>query len=181
MDIRASIELLEAKSQHQISQVKLPYSRGGLSPVISSATMDFHYGKLYKGYVERYNNNTGDKSFNEAGAFLHELWFTQFQRPSSGNRPTGRILDLINRNWDNFVDFKTAMREESMKIQGSGWIYLSRSGTIKQIQNHSKRTDIAILIDMWEHSFQNDYHSDKKKYVDSLWRIINWSVINQRL
>lgn len=181
MDIRTTLDLLEAKSQHQIEQAKLPYGRGQLSPVLSSANIDFHYGKLYKGYVDRYNSGTGDKVFNEAGAYLHELFFTQFKAPSTSNRPTGRILDLINRGFGDYVSFKTAVREEAMKFQGSGWIYLAKNGTIKKISNHAKRTDIVILIDLWEHAYQNDYHSDKGKYADSLWRIINWSIVNQRV
>lgn len=181
MDIRTTIELLEAKSQNTIEQVKLPYNRGQLSPVLSSANIDFHYGKLYKGYVDRYNSGTGDKSFNEAGAYLHELWFTQFKPPSGSNRPTGRVLDLINREFGDFVSFKRAIREEAMKFQGSGWIYLAKNGTIKKITNHARRTDVVLLIDLWEHAYQNDYHSDKGKYADSLWRIINWSIVNQRV
>jgi superoxide dismutase len=68
-----------------------------------------------------------------------------------------------------------------MKIQGSGWIYLSRSGQIKTIKNHAVRTDIALLIDWWEHSWATDYGSDKKKYFDSVWRCINWEVVNRRI
>jgi len=179
--MRDILDLLEAKNQHKIEQLKLPYSRSGLSPVLSSASIDFHYGKLYKNYVVNYNNGVGDKSFNEAGALLHELFFGQFKRPSPSNRPTGRILDLINAHFDNVVDFKKTIKEEAKKFQGSGWIYLARNGTIRTISNHQKRTDIVLLIDLWEHAYQNDYHSDKEKYVDALWRIIDWSVLNHRL
>lgn len=180
-DIRKVLNIIESKSQHRLAQVDLPYSKSGLSPVTSSATIDNHYNKLYKGYVDRYNNNEGDPAFNEAGAHLHEIFFTQFHRPSTGNRPTGRVLDLINRHWDNFVDFKNAMKAEAQKFQGSGWLYLAKNGTIKTIKNHSKRNDIVLLIDMWEHAFVLDYHADKGKYVDGYWKIINWSVINQRV
>jgi len=68
-----------------------------------------------------------------------------------------------------------------MKVQGSGWIYLSKTGQIKTIRNHAVRSDIALLIDMWEHAYQNDYGSNKKKYLDSIWRIIDWSAVNRRL
>ena len=181
MDIRETLDLLESKEKSNLKQIKLPYPRSGLSPVMSQALLDLHYGKLYKGYVDRYNNNQGDKNFNEAGAYLHDLYFSQLQRPSGSNRPTGRILDLINRNWDNVVDFKRAVKEEAMKFQGSGWIYLSKSGQIKTIKNHAKRTDIAFLVDMWEHAFQNDYGSNKSKYLDNIWRIINWNRVNVRI
>ena len=177
-DIRQTLDLLEEKVN--LSQIKLPYSRTALSPVMSSALIDLHYGKLYKGYVDRYNKGEGDKSFNEAGAYLHSIFFSQFKRPGV-SKPHGTILDIINRHHTNFVDFKKNFKEEAMKVQGSGWCYLSKLGQIKTIRNHAKRTDIALLVDMWEHSFQNDYGSNKAKYLDSIWRIIDWDAVNRRL
>lgn len=179
-DIRQTLDLLETKNQSNLEQIRLPYSRTGLSPVMSSATIDYHYGKLYKGYVDRFNKHEGDRSFNEAGAYLHGIFFGQFKRPGV-SRPRGHILDLINRHHTSFVDFKKNFKTEAMKIQGSGWIYLSKSGTIKTIRNHAKRTDIALLVDWWEHAWALDYHSDKAKYLDSIWRIIDWDAVNRRL
>jgi Fe-Mn family superoxide dismutase len=179
-DIRETLDLLEAKNQVELEQIKLPYSRTALSPVMSSATIDLHYGKLYKGYVDRFNKGEGDKNFNEAGAFLHSIWFNQFHSPKT-SQPRGAILDLINRHHDNFVAFKKAFKTEAMKLQGSNWIYLSKSGQIKTIHNHAKRTDIALLVDWWEHAWVNDYGSNKEKYLDNLWRIMDWDAINRRL
>jgi Fe-Mn family superoxide dismutase len=68
-----------------------------------------------------------------------------------------------------------------MAIQGSGWLYLSTQGEIKTIPNHQVRTDIALLVDWWEHAWALDYQSDKQRYLDNIWRIINWDVINDRL
>jgi Fe-Mn family superoxide dismutase len=177
--MREILDLLEDKKKLEL--VKLPYSRSGLSPVLSQANIDFHYGKLAKGYVDRYNKGEGDKTFNEAGAELHNIFFAQFRAPKNANAPHGKILDIINRQHKTWVDFKKHFKEEATKVQGSGWIYLTKSGTIKTIKNHQKRTDIALLVDMWEHSYQNDYHSDKGKYIDSLWRIIDWNAVNSRL
>jgi Fe-Mn family superoxide dismutase len=181
MELRDTINLIEAKSSRKLTQVKLPYSRNQLAPSMSASTIDFHYGTLYKGYVDRFNNDEGDDRFNEAGAFLHELWFTQFKDHASNKRPQGRILEFIENKFDNITDFKKEMREHALKVQGSAWIYLSRSGSIKTIPNHEKRTDIVLLIDMWEHAYQRDYGSNKGKYIDSLWKIMNWEVLSQRL
>lgn len=179
-DIRQTLDLLEAKEKGNLEQIKLPYAKSALSPVMSSATIDYHYGKLYKGYVDKFNKHEGDRNFNEAGAYLHSIYFSQFKRPGV-SRPRGAILDLINRHHTNFVDFKKNFKEEAMKIQGSGWIYLSKSGQIKIIRNHAKRTDIALLVDWWEHAWSLDYHSDKGKYLDNIWRIIDWDAVNRRL
>ena len=177
-DIRSTITLLEAEKE--LEQIKLPYSRTALSPVMSSATIDYHFGKLYKGYVDRYNKGDGDKNFNEAGAYLHGIFFSQFHNPRS-KAPTGHILDLINRHHSSYVDFKKNFKEEAMKVQGSGWVYLSKSGQIKTIKNHVKRTDIALLVDWWEHAWFDDYGTNKSKYLTNIWRIINWNAVNSRL
>jgi Fe-Mn family superoxide dismutase len=180
MDIRYTLDLLEAKNSSKLEKIKLPYSASALAPVMSKAEVDFHYGKLYQGYVDRYNKGEGDRNFNEAGAYLHSIFFSQFKSPGV-SRPHGPILDIINRHSTNFAKFKENFKAEAMKVQGSGWIYLSKSGVIKTIKNHKKVTDIALLVDMWEHAYQIDYHSDKKKYLDNIWRIINWDAVNHRL
>lgn len=180
-ELRIFLDLVESKSTQTIEITKLPSGMTSFAPVLSSALMQLHYGKLYRGYVDRYNRSEGDRTFNEAGAYLHDIYFSQFKPRSASNRPTGRILDMINRSFGNFTDFKKAIAEECMKMQGSGWVYVNRQGKIKTIQNHRKPSDgIVILIDMWEHAFQMDYHSDKKKYVDNLWKIMDWDKINQR-
>lgn len=178
-DIRSTINLLEAASRPELERIKLPYSRTALSPVISAATIDNHYGKLYKGYVDRFNDHEGDAAFNEAGAYLHGIYFAQFNRPR-GIKPHGAILNIIERHYDNFVDFKKAFKDEAMKLQGAGWVYLSKSGQIKTIKNHAKRTDIALLVDCWEHAYINDQH-DKGKHLDVIWKIMDWDAINRRL
>lgn len=160
---------------------RLSYDLDDLAPVLSEDTMQYHYNKLHKGYVERFNASEGDPDFNEAGAFLHNVFFPQLMKPRSGNRPQGISSSLIMAHFESFENFKDKFKETAMKIQGSGWVYLSKKGEIKTIVNHEMRNDIALLIDWWEHAWALDYQSDKKKYLDNMWRIINWEVINARL
>jgi len=179
--IRQLISLVESKETAQLVQAKLPYGRDDLNPVISQETLDYHYGKLYRGYVDRYNNNEGDADFNEAGAYLHNIYFTQLQPPQSGNRPHGASLELIDRKFGNFAKFQEELQQQAMSIQGSGWVYMSRTGQIKIIKNHEIKRDIALLIDWWEHAFALDYQADKIKYLKNTWRVINWETVNRRI
>lgn len=179
-DLREIIDLIEAKSSSQLELKKLPYSKSSLSPVLSAKNIENHYDKLARGYVDRYNAKEGDPVFNEAGAFLHNLFFEQFQAPKSSNRPSGPVAALIDKKYGSFVAFKSKVLETAMGIQGSGWVYLSKSGELKTIKNHAKRNDIKLLIDWWEHAWYMDYGTDKKKYLENIWRIINWTVINSR-
>jgi Fe-Mn family superoxide dismutase len=177
--MRDLIDLTEEKQKLELK--KLPYSMTSLVPVMSKTTLENHYGKLARGYVDRYNRGEGDSSFNEAGAYLHNIFFPQLRSPKNANVPTGASLALINRHFGNFNDFKRDFEEEAMKLQGSSWIYLSRDGKIKTIKNHQKRTDIALLVDWWEHAFILDYGADKKRYLKNIWRIINWEYVNRRI
>lgn len=181
MNIREAIDLVEAKSKKTLELAALTYTRTALSPVISKINLDQHYGKLAQSYVDRYNKGEGDPTFNEAGAYLHNLFFAQFQSPRNNNRPTGISLNLIERKYGSFDQFKEEFVKRAMSLQGSNWIYMSRSGEIKTIKNHAIRSDIALLIDWWEHAWFPDYGADKSKYLNNIWRIINWNAINSRL
>ena len=179
--MRDIITLLEANSKpSDLEIVKLSYPESGLQPVFSASLMRLHYGKLAHGYAERFNKNIGDKQFNYAGCWLHNLYFTQFRPARTNNVPNGPIGSLIKSRFKSFDAFKEAVENAAMNLHGSGWVYLARDGTIKTIQNHQVRNDILILIDMWEHAFQNDYGSNKEKYLDNIWRIMDWNALNTR-
>ena len=175
------VEKIEESRRKKLELVTLDYSDTDLNPVLSKRTMDYHYHTLAKGYVDRYNKNEGDSDFNEAGTFLHNIYFSQFQKANESGTPNGPVLNLIKRKYGWWRDFKEKFKEEAMKIQGSGWIYLSTAGDIKTIPNHQVRTDIALLLDFWEHAWALDYQSDKEAYINSFWKIVNWDVINDRL
>jgi len=174
------VERLEESRKKKIELNELAYSHTALSPVMSKQTLELHHDTLAKGYVKRYKAGEGDPDFNYAGAFLHNIYFAQFREPQDNNTPNGPILNLIKRKYGWWRDFKEVFKEEAMKIQGSGWIYMSYSGEIKTIVNHEVRDDILLLVDWWEHSFYLDYGPDKKSYLENTWKIINWSYINTR-
>lgn len=173
-------QITEGRLGKTLERVKLNYDLDDLDPSVSKATMDYHFGELYKAYVERYNAGEGDPDFNEAGAYLHSIYFPQFKEPSS-DKPNGAVLELVEthfKSWDNFLK---EFEKTAMAIQGSGWVYLDKGGEIKTIKNHQIKKDIVILIDWWEHAWALDYQSDKKAYLKNQWKIIDWSIINARL
>ena len=88
---------------------KLPYANDGLEPVISQATIDYHYGKHLQTYVNNLNalvpgTEFEGKSveeivatapdggiFNNAGQVLnHTLYFLQFTPQPNNPNPTDR-------------------------------------------------------------------------------------------
>jgi Fe-Mn family superoxide dismutase len=180
--MRDIIDLIEAATvPAKLETTPLPYGLTDLAPVLSENNLIYHYEHLAKGYAKRYNSGEGDPEFNRSGAYLHNKFFPQLKAPKAANRPKGAVLELIEANFKTYEDFKIAFKEAAMKIQGSGWCYLSTGGEIKTIRNHQVRTDICVLVDMWEHSFATDYQWDKEKYLDNIWKIIDWSLCSERI
>jgi Fe-Mn family superoxide dismutase len=159
----------------------LTYGLDDLDPVLSRENLNFHYNKLARGYVTRYNSKEGDSDFNQAGAYLHNVFFSQFGSPKRSNQPKNSILKFIEQNFSSYEQFQEEVEKVAMAIQGSGWVYLSKSGDIKTIVNHQVKKDILLLIDWWEHVWYPDYGPDKKAYLKNFWKIVDWEKITIRL
>ena len=169
------------ESNNKLVQERLPYKRGDLAPVMSKDSVDYHFGKLAKAYVDKYNAGEGDAKFNEAGAFLHNIFFPQLKEPGGSNNPHGAVLELIIAKFGDYNTFKEEFKKVAMGIQGSGWVYLAKNGTIKTIPNRATRGDIVLLVDWWEHAWALDYKSDKAKYLDNIWKILDWDKVIIRI
>lgn len=175
------LALNESLETKELTLAPLPYAKDDLSPIISSDALFYHYNKLAQGYVDRFNKGEGDADFNEAGAFLHNILFPQYQAESHSNEPHGPALEFINKHFKSFENFKKKFQEVAMGVQGSGWVYLAKDGTIKTIANHEIKQDIVLLVDWWEHAWALDYKWDKKKYLTDQWRIINWNAVGAKV
>jgi len=175
--------LTESTDRREIYQEKLKFGKSELAPVMSEDTIKYHYDGLAAKYSERYNKGEGDPDFNYGGAVLHNIFFANLTPPRAANKPTGLSKSLIENKWGSFDEFKDEIEKTVMSIQGSGWLYMDTTGEIKTIRNHEykKNMKIALLIDWWEHAWALDYQQDKVKYLNNIWRIINWDTVDIRL
>jgi len=169
----------KVEAENEIHQIKLPVPAKSLEPVFSEDATHLHYGVLYKNYVKK--ALAGEGSFQVAGAKLHTLLFEQYQAPKASNIPTDASKLLIDGKFGSFQKFKDSFTESALTIHGSGWVYLDTNGKIKTIPNHKVLNDVAVIVDMWEHSYLIDYGSDKEKYLKEIWKVINWNIVNARL
>jgi Fe-Mn family superoxide dismutase len=175
--------LTENTDRREIYQEKLKFGKDELSPVMSEDTVKYHYDGLASKYSERYNKGEGDPDFNYGGAVLHNIFFANLIPPQAANKPEGICKSVIDGKYGSFEKFKESVEKTAMAIQGSGWVYMNLAGDLHTIPNHEykKTMKIALLIDWWEHSWALDYGPDKAKYLNNIWRIINWDVVNIRL
>lgn len=175
--------LTEKADQREIYQNKLNFDRKDLEPVMSEQTLKYHYDGLAAKYFDRYNKGEGDPDFNYGGAMLHNIFFGNLIPPRAANKPSGLSNEIIEKKYGSFEKFKEAFEKEFMAAQGSNWIYMDPSGELHTIHNHEykKTMRIVLLVDAWEHAWALDYQQDKAKYLENIWRIIDWDVVNDRL
>ena len=197
MDFNERFELILEKAQYY-KRVKVDYSFSSLQPFTSEETMDVHYNKHYKAYVDKCNElikrpkplveiaqeikKYDDKvRFNVGGALNHSIWFRILKK---GVKLDGAVKDLIESNFKSYENFKDEFEEKALSIMGSGWCWLTTKGELHTTPNQDNPLmersmgDPVLGLDMWEHSFYLDYQSDKKKYVKNFFKCINWDAIN---
>lgn len=197
MDFNERFELVLEKAQYY-KRVKVDYSFSSLQPFTSEETMDVHYNKHYKGYIDKCNElikrpkplveiaqeikKYDDKvRFNVGGALNHSIWFQILKK----NTPlSGTVKELIESKFKSYEKFKDQFEEKALSIMGSGWCWLTTKGEIHTTPNQDNPLmersmgDPVLGLDMWEHSFYLDYQSDKKKYVKNFFKCVNWDTIN---
>ena len=187
--------------------IKLPYEANALEPVISKETLGFHHGKHLNAYVNNLNAaiegtkyeempleeivKTADGGvFNNAGQILnHNLYFTQFRAPKADNKPTGVIAQWIDKQFGSFEAFKEEFVKKGATLFGSGWVWLSadKDGKLVITQETNASNPVQrglrplLTFDVWEHAYYIDYQNRRPDYLNALWQIIDWDVVNERL
>ncbi|MBD5328577.1 MAG: superoxide dismutase [Bacteroides sp.] len=189
----------------KFTQPRLPYSVDALAPVISPVTIDYHYGKHEKAYIDTLNTliegtkyedmslediirNSEGKLFNQASqAWNHILYFFQFS-PSGRREPIGTLREKIDEQFGSFEDFKKKVEEAGVSLFGSGWVWLSADSNgklfITQGSNAenplTKGLNPIFVFDVWEHAYYLDYQNRRAEYLSRLWDIVDWSIIERR-
>lgn len=180
MSFRHHIALVEqATAIEEIHLDRLPYSLDALEPAMSEKSVDVHYNTLTKNYFKKYEA-TGDL-FQKAGALLHNNFFWPLLQPyNKRNKPSKELLAKIQNTHGNFESFKNAVIEKALSIQGNGWVLILTDLQIVTIQNHILRPEIAMAIDLWEHTTV-DYDFNREKFFSEFWNVVNWSELEERV
>lgn len=187
------------------TQPQLPYASDSLAPAISQETIDFHYGKHEKTYIDNLNKLIKGTEFdnedleevirradgplfnNASQAWNHIFYFFSFS-PDGGGEPSGELADAIRRDFGSFEKFKEEFEKAGVSLFGSGWVWLSRDQDghlfISQEPNAGnplrKGLTPLLTFDVWEHAYYLDYQNRRADALKSLWDIIDWDMIESR-
>ena len=194
---------------------ELPYARDALAPHISSDTLDYHYGKHHQAYVNKFNEMTSGTDhegkdpaevskaayepqklgqqgglYNNAAQTWNHTFYWNSMKPGGGGAPTGKIGEMIERDFGGYEAFKKEFKEAGATQFASGWAWLvAKDGKLEirktpnavRPSDHDGATEL-LTMDVWEHAYYLDYQNGRPNYMDAyLDQLVNWDFAEQNL
>jgi Fe-Mn family superoxide dismutase len=185
-------------------QPPLPYARDALEPHISAETLEFHYGKHHKTYVDKLNglaegtdleNKTLEEVvrssdggvFNNAAQIWNHTFYWHCLSPNGGGAASGPVAESIDKAFGSFDKFKEEFTNSAVNNFGSGWTWLVKraDGSVAIVNTSNAGTPLTdasvtplLTVDVWEHAYYIDYRNARPKYMEAFWALVNWEFVN---
>ncbi|PKN32622.1 MAG: superoxide dismutase [Fe] [Deltaproteobacteria bacterium HGW-Deltaproteobacteria-19] len=189
----------------------LPFAKDALAPVISANTLEFHYGKHHRAYVDNGNKLlagtelenlapeeilrkvAGDAAkagiFNNVAQAWNHSFYWKCMKPGGGGKPTGAVADRILATWGSYEKFVEELKNAGATQFGSGWAWLVLDGgALKIVKTANADTPVAhgqkplLTIDVWEHAYYLDYQNRRPDYLAAfIEKLVNWDFVNANL
>lgn len=185
---------------------ELPYALDALAPHISKETLEYHYGKHHRAYVNNLNNLVPGTEFeqmdlieimkkaqggifNNAAQIWNHTFYWHSLKPNGGGAPKGDLAAKINKAFGSFEEFKTLFTKAAMTQFGSGWAWLvkNKNGDLEIVQTSNAGNPILdnktplLTCDVWEHAYYIDTRNDRAAYVNHFWNLVNWEFAAKNL
>jgi len=181
---------------------ELPYAMNALEPHISKETLEFHYGKHHRTYVDKLNGliegtehagasledivrrSTGGV-FNNAAQVWNHTFYWHCLSPNGGGRPDGALAKAIDEAFGSFDAFHQQFSDKAVTLFGSGWAWLVKKpdGKLAIVQTGNAETPLTgdakplLTCDVWEHAYYIDYRNARPKYLEAFWQLVNWDFV----
>lgn len=176
---------------------ELPYAKNALEPYISEKTMEFHYGKHHKAYVDNLNKLVKDTEFenmsleeviktsagraefsaifNNAAQAWNHTFFWNCMMKDGGQAPQGELRAKIDRDFGSYEKFKEEFKNAATSQFGSGWAWLAegKDGKLTVMKTSNADTPLVhglkpiITCDVWEHAYYLDYQNRRPDFVSA--------------
>lgn len=183
----------------------LPYAKDALAPIMSEETIDYHYGKHFKTYIDNTNRLIAGTPYegmgleeivkksdgaifnNAAQALNHRIYFDGLT-PVQKVMPKG-LEERIVRDFGSVENFNKQFADVAVGLFGSGWVWLAEDNKGRLVIVPTKDADNPIrhhlnpimCIDVWEHAYYLDYKNRRSDFVKEYMRLIDWNKANSRL
>ena len=185
--------------EHKLPE--LPYAMDALEPHISRETLEYHYGKHHKTYVDNLNKlipgtefenlsleeiikKSSGGIFNNAAQIWNHTFYWNCLSPKGGE-PAGALAEAINKSFGSIDEFKQKFSQTAITTFGSGWGWLVKNaaGDLEIVSTSNAGCPLTdgktplLTCDVWEHAYYIDYRNARPKYVETFWKLVNWDFV----
>lgn len=182
----------------------LPYEMDALEPHISKETLEYHYGKHHKAYVDNLNKlipgtpfegkdldtiilESEGSIFNNAAQVWNHTFYWHCLTPNAAKEPEGELAKAIQKSFGSFEKFKEIFSQKAITTFGSGWAWLVKKadGTLDVVSTSNAQTPMTakqqalLTCDVWEHAYYIDYRNARPSYVEHFWNLVNWDFVSK--
>lgn len=185
----------------------LPFAENALEPYMDEETVHlhhtFHHGGAVKGAnkdLQMINESLQKNDFTYADYWtkksahhvsshiLHSIFWTNLLNKKT--EPKAELLKRIEKDFGSYDKLKGLISSVSKSVEGNGWGILAYQPVsdkiiVLQCENHEKLTQWGciplLVIDVWEHAYYLKHRNKRDQFVDTLFNIINWDNVAQRL
>ncbi|GLS26772.1 superoxide dismutase [Fe] [Marinibactrum halimedae] len=183
---------------------ELPYALNALEPHISQETLEYHYGKHHKTYVDKLNGlvpgtefegksleevvkSSSGGVFNNSAQIWNHTFYWNCLKPNGGGEPTGPVAEAINAAFGSFEKFKEEFTTSAINNFGSSWTWLVKEadGSVAIVNTSNAATPLTdegitpiLTVDLWEHAYYIDYRNVRPDYMKAFWALVNWDFVN---
>lgn len=178
----------------------LPYAIDALEPVLSRETLEYHWGKHHKAYVDNLNGliagtkyegmsleeiirSSEGGVFNNAAQVYNHTFFWSSMTPAGGGRPEGELAAAIDAKWGSYEEFVKAFSASAAGNFGSGWTWLVKdeNGGLSILNTSNAANPLVsglspiLALDVWEHAYYIDYRNARPKFIEAFFSsLVNW-------
>ena len=189
----------------------LPYATDALGDFMSAETLEFHHGKHHQAYVDKVKamlaqrpavgaslvdvvraaHEQGETGlFNNSAQIWNHNFFWQCLAPAGGQKPTGRLAEMIRSDFESSENLLIKLKEEAVGHFSNGWAWLILDRDKLRITSlHDADTPLVhdgmkplLTLDVWEHAYYIDYRNGRSAFAEKvLGNIVNWDFVDRNL
>ena len=125
---------------------------------------------------------------NGGGFYNHNLYFSTLS-PTPQKEPQGELKVQIEKAFGDLDQLKAQLKAAAVGQFGSGWAWLNTDskGTLSISQSPNQDNPFSegtgltpiLAVDVWEHAYYLKYKNLRAAYVDALFEVIDWKIIEE--
>ncbi len=189
------------KSYNKVKELPFQELKG-----ISAKTMEVHFGKLYQGYVKKWQEiqdkvaNADQASANASFSDLRELKLEEtftadaillheayFDILGGDGKPSGSIMEAIAKDFGSFEQWVEEFK--ALGLCARGWVILAYDFNDGRLRNYTADAHNQggiwgsapiVVLDVYEHAYFIDFGSDRKAYIEAYFENLNWEAVEKK-